>query len=122
MITALRIAAIYGFLAVALGAFGAHKLKPILEAKQQLANWQTGTIYHLVHAVVLLVLAHALSSAGRTQPDLTFWLFAIGITIFSGSLYVMGVTGITKLGMITPIGGLCLLAGWVLLAVRGFGQ
>lgn len=120
--TALRIAAIVGFLAVALGAFGAHGLKDILAKNEMTANWQTGALYHLVHAAVLVAMGYALAQAGRPQPDLTFWLFLGGIIIFSGSLYIMGITGMRWLGRITPIGGLLLLAGWAMVAIRGLAR
>src|SRR5690242_914201 len=108
---ALRIAALAGFLAVALGAFGAHGLKAILEANGQAPTWQTAAHYHLAHAIVLLLLA--------TRPHVTRWpfvLFTAGILVFSGSLYLLAVTNVHWLGAITPIGGLCLLAGWLTLA------
>lgn len=110
-VTPLRVAALFGFLAVALGAFGAHGLKPTLEAHGTLANWNTGATYHLVHAVVLLALA--LRAPFRR---VAFTLFCAGIVIFSGSLYVLAITNVKALGAITPIGGVCLLAGWVALA------
>ena len=109
--TALRIAAITGFLAVALGAFGAHGLKAILEANGQVQTWQTAAHYHLVHAVLLLVLALRPTVARRH-----FLFFGAGILIFSGSLYLLAVTNVRWLGAITPIGGLCLLLGWLTLA------
>lgn len=109
--TALRIAAIMGFLAVALGAFGAHALKATLLANGQQHSWDTAAHYHLVHAVVLLVLA-----LRPSVPRLPFWLFITGIVIFSGSLYVLAGTTTLWLGRITPIGGVCLLAGWLTLA------
>src|SRR5258708_11560060 len=108
---ALRIAALTGFLAVALGAFGAHGLKAILEANGQVQTWQTAAHYHLVHAVVLLVLA--LRSTVARGP---FLFFGAGIVIFSGSLYLLAMTNERWLGAITPIGGLCLLLGWLALA------
>src|SRR5690349_1755972 len=110
---ALRLAAITGFLAVALGAFGAHGLKATLEHNQTLAIWQTGALYHLVHSVVLLLLA-----LRSTVPRLLFALFGVGILIFSGSLYALAVTNLKILGAITPLGGLCFLGGWALLAFR----
>jgi uncharacterized membrane protein YgdD (TMEM256/DUF423 family) len=110
---AIRLAAIAGFLAVALGAFGAHSLKATLLQNDTLAVWQTGALYHLVHAVVLLLLAQRSSI-----PRWPFILFGIGIVIFSGSLYLLAVTNIKILGAITPIGGLCFLAGWLMLAFR----
>jgi uncharacterized membrane protein YgdD (TMEM256/DUF423 family) len=108
---ALRIAALTGFLAVALGAFGAHGLKAILEAHGQMQTWQTAAHYHLVHAVVLLMLAMRTTVARRP-----FLFFGAGIVIFSGSLYLLAVTNVRWLGAITPLGGLCLLVGWVTLA------
>jgi uncharacterized membrane protein YgdD (TMEM256/DUF423 family) len=110
---ALRIAAIFGFLAVALGAFGAHGLKTTLELNGTLAIWQTAALYHLVHAVVLLVLAQR-----DAPPRASVLLFAAGIVVFSGSLYLLAVTNVKWLGAITPLGGLSLLAGWLSLAWR----
>jgi uncharacterized membrane protein YgdD (TMEM256/DUF423 family) len=110
---ALRIAGLTGFLAVALGAFGAHGLKATFLENGQGHNWDTAAHYHLVHAVVLLVLA-----LRGTVARLPFVLFGAGIVIFSGSLYVLAATNVKWLGAITPIGGLCLLAGWLTLAFR----
>ena len=109
--TAFRISAGIGFLAVALGAFGAHGLQPLLMEKGTLPIWEKAASYHLIHAVVLLVLASRVE-----LPKLASNLILAGVVIFSGSLYVLAVTGIHKLGMITPIGGVCLLAGWAALA------
>lgn len=117
---AFRIAGIVGFLAVALGAFGAHALRPLLERNGCVAIWQTATLYHLVHAVVLLVIASRLPA--NSAPGLAFWLILAGIAIFSGSLYALAITNVKILGAITPLGGLSLLAGWLWLAVKGFGQ
>jgi uncharacterized membrane protein YgdD (TMEM256/DUF423 family) len=100
-----------GFLAVALGAFGAHGLKGVLEGYDQLENWRTAASYHLIHSVALLAIA--LHLPGRVWA----WrLWLAGIVLFSGSLYVIGVTNIRILGaFVTPIGGLFLLAGWAAL-------
>ena len=106
----IRIAAIFGFLGVTLGAFGAHGLKEILEQQQTTDHWKTASFYHLIHAVVLLILA-----TWAPQKSWTFGSFALGVTIFSGSLYILSVTGIKWLGAITPIGGILLLVGWGLL-------
>ena len=106
-----RLAALAGFFAVVFGAFGAHGLKAVLAQNGTLAVWQTAALYHLVHAVVLLVLAQrAVVARGP------FALFGAGIVIFSGSLYALAVTNVQWLGAITPLGGLCLLAGWLALA------
>jgi uncharacterized membrane protein YgdD (TMEM256/DUF423 family) len=112
--TALRISAIVGFLAVALGAFGAHGLHAVLEKNARLATWETAVLYHLTHAVVLLIIATL-----RPLRAAAFWLMLTGIAIFSGTLYVLALTNVKWLGAITPIGGVCLLAGWLAL---GFGK
>ena len=107
-----RLAAVFGALAVILGAFGAHGLQATLAAHQTTATWQTASHYHLTHAVVLLVLGLAgLSRWGWNA-------IAAGVLIFSGTLYVLSVTGIKWLGAITPLGGLLLIAGWLLVAFK----
>ncbi|WP_126425505.1 DUF423 domain-containing protein [Brevibacillus marinus] len=115
----LAIGSIAAFLAVALGAFGAHVLKRRLSA-QMLANFQTGVQYHMIHAVALLVLG----GLWRSWGDLPLfpyagWFFLAGIILFSGSLYALSLSGVKKLGAITPLGGLCFLAGWLCLALAG---
>lgn len=110
--TLLRIAAAVCFLAVALGAFGAHTLKTTLQTNGTLDAWQTAVLYHLAHAVALVALAlHGAANRGA------FYLLLAGIIIFSGSLYVLAVTNVRWLGAITPIGGLCFLAGWAWLMI-----
>ena len=109
--TALRISAITGFLAVALGAFGAHGLHDVLEKNARLATWETAALYHLTHAVVLFVIAGM-----RPRLAAAWWLMLAGVTIFSGTLYILALTNVKWLGAITPIGGVCLLAGWLALA------
>lgn len=113
----LLIAALNGFVAVALGAFGAHGLKQRLSA-DLLAVYQTGVQYHFYHTLALLLVAALmlhwpLNNALRWSA----LLFCIGIVIFSGSLYVLSITGIRWLGAITPLGGVAFLAGWIALAV-----
>ena len=109
--TALRISAITGFLAVALGAFGAHGLHDVLEKNARLATWETAVLYHLTHAVVLLVIATL-----RPLRICALWLMLAGVVIFSGTLYTLALTNVKWLGAITPVGGLCLLVGWLMLA------
>ena len=108
----IRIAAALCFLAVALGAFGAHWLKPTLEANKLVDAWNKAVFYHFIHALALFVLA----LFGSTNRG-AWWLLFAGIIIFSGSLYTMGLTGALWLGAITPLGGLCFLAGWAWLIV-----
>ena len=102
------------FLAVALGAFAAHGLKARL-SPEMLTIWETGVRYHVYHALALLALG---ASRG---PDKAGWCFLAGIVVFSGSLYVLALTGEKRLGMITPIGGLLFLSGWLLFALKPRG-
>jgi uncharacterized membrane protein YgdD (TMEM256/DUF423 family) len=109
----MRIAAGLCFLAVALGAFGAHALKATLETHGMSEVWNKAVLYHFIHAVVLVMLG-LYGGAARGAS----WLFVVGILFFSGSLYVMAVTNIRWLGAVTPVGGLCFLAGWAWLAIH----
>jgi uncharacterized membrane protein YgdD (TMEM256/DUF423 family) len=107
-----RIAAVLCFLAVALGAFGAHSLKAALELRGTLNTWHTAVLYHFIHAIALLVLAlYGANNRGA------WWLLFAGIVLFSGSLYAIALTNLRWLGPVTPLGGLCFLAGWVWLIV-----
>jgi uncharacterized membrane protein YgdD (TMEM256/DUF423 family) len=110
----LRAAAALGFLGVALGAFGAHGLKATLNAFDTADIWHTAVFYQLVHAVALLALA-AMDRASRLLAIL--WI--AGVVIFSSTLYIIAVSELKWLGAITPIGGVLLLAGWLLVAIRG---
>jgi len=108
------LASVLGTTGVALGAFGAHALKARLEAAQ-LATWSTAVEYHLLHAIALLALALYGKATGRAvQPSAA--LFVAGIVLFSGSLYALALGGPRWLGPVTPLGGLCFLAGWIALA------
>ncbi len=110
--TATRVAAALGFLAVALGAFGAHGLKELLTQNGTTAIWEKAVFYHFLHTVMLFVLATR--ATFRSGP---WWSFLIGILIFSGSLYVLAVTNLKWLGAITPLGGVSFLVGWAWLAI-----
>lgn len=104
--------AINGFLAVAAGAFGAHGLEGRVDARS-LKIFQTGAHYHLIHALALVLVALAAKNAVAPRPaNIAAWLFLAGIVLFSGSLYYLGVTGSLALVLLTPLGGLCFLAGW----------
>ncbi|MGC8638297.1 MAG: DUF423 domain-containing protein [Isosphaeraceae bacterium] len=119
----IQLGAVWGFLAVAIGAFGAHGLKDRLSELGQVANFQTATHYHMYCALAILAVgAVALSGRSGTAVTLAGWSFFIGSLIFSGSLYVMGVTGARWLGAITPIGGVIMLVGWAALAVAAGAQ
>jgi uncharacterized membrane protein YgdD (TMEM256/DUF423 family) len=108
------VAALSGFFAVACGAFGAHILRARFDALGTLSIWQTGVLYHLVHAVVLLAI-----SRSNPAPRLAFWLIFGGMAVFSGSLYLLALTNIRWLGAITPLGGLGMLGGWLALMLKG---
>ena len=116
--TLLTVAGVLGLTAVMLGAFGAHGLRerlgPMIEV------YRTGVLYHLVHA--LAALAVALAADRLRRPRLIVGLFGAGVAIFSGTLYLLAITGLTWLGAITPIGGLLLMAGWAALILEGFGR
>jgi uncharacterized membrane protein YgdD (TMEM256/DUF423 family) len=113
----LKLAAAFGASGVALGAFGAHGLRQRL-TPEMLGVYQTGVLYHLVHALALLALALYARSASALI-SLPAALFSAGIVLFSGSLYALAVSGVTRLGIVTPFGGLCFLAGWVALFFMG---
>lgn len=108
--------AIAGFLAVALGAFGAHALKTRL-SPEMLNIFEVGVRYHFYHALALLAVAWACSRWPGSLTVASGWLFIIGIVIFSGSLYLLTFSGLRWFGAITPVGGLAFLAGWVCLLV-----
>lgn len=111
--TAIRLSALMGFLAVALGAFGAHGLKDLLAQNQTAAIWEKAVFYHFIHTLMLFVLAQR-----RPIPSGPWLSFLAGILVFSGSLYLLAVTNVKWLGAITPLGGLSLLVGWGWLFLR----
>ena len=116
MKTWLLLASLNGFLGVAAGAFGAHALKARLPA-DLLAVFETGARYQLVHAVALLGVAWLASVRPGRVPTAAGACFAVGILLFSGSLYALALSGVRGLGAITPLGGVAFLAGWALLGV-----
>lgn len=102
-------------LAVAAGAFGAHALKGRL-SPELLQVFETGVRYQMYHALGLLAVAVACDRWPQTNFNLVGWLMVSGIVLFSGSLYALCLTGVRALGAITPLGGVCFLAGWALMA------
>jgi len=100
---------------VALGAFGAHGLRSRL-APDLLAIYETGVRYHLVHGLAACVAALFVRTGLGGRAQAAGWLFVAGIAIFSGSLYLLALTGTRWLGAVTPIGGVAWIAGWLLLA------
>jgi len=103
------------FIAVALGAFGTHGLRDRLSSAN-LQIWQTGVQYHMIHAVGLILIGILHSQIDSKAVTRSGWLLYYGILIFSGSLYVLALTDIRWIGAITPLGGVCFLAGWGSLA------
>jgi len=111
--------AVLGFLGVAAGAFGAHELKSIL-GPAQMSAFETGARYQLVHAVALVAVSLALERGSSRPIAVAGALFIIGVVLFSGSLYALAMFA-PWWGIVTPFGGLCLLNGWLCLAV-GFAR
>src|SRR3989304_6387959 len=112
--------AVGGFLSIALGAFGAHALKEHL-SPEMLQIFETGVRYQMYHSLALFVVAWAADKYISGLFSKAGWLFIVGIVIFSGSLYVLTLTGIRWFGAVTPVGGVALLAGWVCLAIGFWG-
>jgi uncharacterized membrane protein YgdD (TMEM256/DUF423 family) len=111
--------AVFGFLGVGLGAFAAHGLKERL-SPEMLTIFETGVRYHLVHAVALFALGLGMDRLTPRLARTAGWLFVGGIVVFSGTLYLLAVTGIRWLGAVTPLGGTALLVGWALLAISAW--
>ncbi len=112
------LAGVLGASGVAAGAFGAHGLRGRLDAAMMSA-FETGVLYHLLHAVALLGVAWLAQRLPGPLTSAAGWLLVVGIVLFSGSLYVLALGGPRWLGPVTPLGGLALIAAWVLLAVAG---
>jgi uncharacterized membrane protein YgdD (TMEM256/DUF423 family) len=103
------------FLAVGLGAFGAHSLQGTF-APGMADVYETGVKYQFYHSLAMFAVAFALTQWPRSSAAIAGWLFLVGIILFSGSLYLLSITGTRTLGIITPFGGLAFLAGWLVLA------
>ena len=116
--TFLLVGALAGFLAVALGAFGAHALKGRL-SPEMLAVFETGVRYQMYHALAIIATGLVLARMDGWLVRTAGWFFTAGIVLFSGSLYALAFTGVTVLGAITPLGGLAFLIGWACLAIAG---
>ena len=107
-------------LAVAIGAFGAHGLASILSANERVDTFETAVLYHMFHALALILVGIIQKEKGHKSIRIVAYLFTAGVAIFSGSLYALSVTNITILGAITPIGGICFITGWIWLVVYFF--
>lgn len=115
----LVLGALFGFLGVGFGAFGSHALRAKLPS-ERLATFETGVRYQLWHALALFVVVFLRTIGPDAFPEsLAGVLFVAGIVLFSGSLYVLSLTGKRVWGAVTPLGGVCLLAGWLALAWAG---
>ena len=111
---------ILGALAVALGAFGAHALKGMLVASGRFDTFETAVKYQFYHALAMILVGLLMKGSGADAVRLLGWsgnAFAVGVVIFSGSLYAICFTGITKFGATAPIGGVSMIIGWVLLII-----
>ncbi|MBE0557854.1 MAG: DUF423 domain-containing protein [Proteobacteria bacterium] len=104
------------FFSVAFGAFGAHSMKTLMSPELQV-TFETAVRYQMYHSLALLVLGVLVMRARHRNLIVAGWLFAWGIVLFSGSLYLLSMTSATWLGIVTPMGGTLFLAGWVFLAV-----
>jgi uncharacterized membrane protein YgdD (TMEM256/DUF423 family) len=113
---ALLAAGVLGFLSVALGAFGAHGLKarlaPLADGAQRLEWWNTGAHYQAIHALALGLVAYLATRSSSAAVAVAAIAFVVGVVLFSGSLYVMTLTGVRWLGAVTPLGGTAFLVGW----------
>jgi len=118
----LAIAAMFGGLSVAAGAFGSHALRAQL-SDRALEIFETGARYQMYHALALLAVGILLTRAEPIPPTLSIsgFAFIAGVFLFSGSLYALSISGIKWLGAVTPVGGACFILGWVCLAIAAFG-
>lgn len=114
--TFILIGAMFGALSVAIGAFGAHGLKSMLETAGRTDTFETAVKYQFYHTFAILLMGLLLQKGENSLLNISGWLFLAGIIVFSGSLYALCFTGIRWLGAITPIGGVAFIAGWLLLA------
>lgn len=122
---ALLAAGVLGFLSVAFGAFGAHGLKgrlaPLADGAQRLEWWTTGAHYQAIHALALGLVAWLATRSASAAVTVATVAFVVGSLLFSGSLYVMTLTGMRWLGAVTPLGGAAFLVGWASIAVAAWG-
>ena len=123
--TALILAGIFGLIGIGLGALGAHGLRPTLLARGTAIAFETGARYHMFHVLAIFVAAVWLRGAAGTTATCAkwaVWLWAVGIVLFSGSLYWLALGGPRWLGPVTPVGGVAFMAGWALVLVAAFAK
>ena len=110
-------AGMLGFVGVAAGAFGTHALRPALEASGRMGTYETAVQYLLIHALALIGAAWSVERAPGRWTRLAGWCFIAGCLLFSGSLFILAVFDVRFMGGVAPLGGACLLAGWLALAL-----
>ncbi|MBN8594504.1 MAG: DUF423 domain-containing protein [Anaerolineae bacterium] len=113
-------AAVFGFLGVGAGAFGTHALRATLEASGRYDTYQTAVQYHLLHALALLGAAWVAERYPGRWSTLAGWLLTAGILLFSGSLYTLAIGNLSFMGAVAPLGGVCLLLGWLALGIAAW--
>ena len=113
----LMIGAMSGCLVVIMGAFGAHALNEILDDYGK-SIYHKAVLYHMFHSIAILILGLINKIQPEIQLSMAGWSFVLGIILFSGSLYILAITGIKSLGIITPIGGVLFIIGWVFLIIK----
>ncbi len=113
----LLMASAFGVLAVSLGAFGAHALKAILVANGRLDTYELAVRYHFYHTLALLAVAMLMNKYSGRGLNLSSLLFVIGIVLFSGSLYALCLLNISSIAIVTPVGGVFLIAGWLMIFI-----
>jgi uncharacterized membrane protein YgdD (TMEM256/DUF423 family) len=113
----LLMASAFGVLAVSLGAFGAHALKAILVANGRLDTYELAVRYHFYHTLALFAVAMLMDKYSGRGLNLSSLLFVIGIVLFSGSLYALCLLNISSIAIVTPVGGVFLIAGWLMIFI-----
>ncbi len=113
----LLIGAMSGCLVVIMGAFGAHALNELLDDYGK-SIYNKSVLYHMFHSIDILILGLINKIQPEIQLSMAGWSFVFGIILFSGSLYILAITGIKSLGMITPIGGILFIMGWIFLFIK----
>ncbi|MHA2248771.1 MAG: DUF423 domain-containing protein [Candidatus Kariarchaeaceae archaeon] len=117
----LLLGSIFSLLAVMLGAFGAHILEDRIDA-DDMKTFETAVRYHMYHGLALILVAILSIQTQAKQLNIAGWAFTVGILLFSGSLYILAITGIKWLGAITPLGGVAFITGWSSLAYLGYNS
>jgi len=113
--TILKTGIIFSILSVAIGAFGAHSLAEVLTENDRIDTFKTAVLYQMFHSIAIIITGFLFNYYKSKKLRIAFYLFLVGIVLFSGSLYILSVTNIGIFGAITPIGGVLFIVGWVYL-------